>query len=57
MVVLQAVTIIVSAILSTATVWTLAEIVNGLMMIPNLIVLLFQAQELKRLTKEYRAGV
>ncbi len=57
MVVLQAVTIIVSAILSTATVWTLAEIVNGLMMIPNLIVLLFQARELKRLTKEYRAGV
>lgn len=54
--IMQAVLIIVSAILSTSTVWMLAETVNGLMMIPNLIVLAYQAPELKRLTEEYKKG-
>ena len=37
---LQTVTVIVSAVLQSDTVWLMAEIVNGLMAIPNLIALL-----------------
>ncbi|MBQ3251767.1 MAG: sodium:alanine symporter family protein [Oscillospiraceae bacterium] len=38
-VLLQAVTVALSAVLNTSTLWLLAEILNGLMAIPNLIVL------------------
>ena len=41
---------IVGSLLKTGTVWKLAETVNGLMAIPNLIVLAYLAPELKRLT-------
>lgn len=50
---LQTATILVGAILNTATVWVLAEIVNGLMAIPNLIALLYLSPELCRLLREY----
>ena len=47
---LQGVVVIVSSLLGTGTVWRLAETVNGLMAIPNLMVLAYLAPELKRLT-------
>ena len=50
---LQAVTVVVSALLETGTVWTLSEIFNGLMAIPNLIALGALSPELIRLTKEF----
>lgn len=50
---LQAGTVVVSAALSTGTVWRIAEIVNGLMAIPNLIALAVCSPELRRLTIQY----
>lgn len=50
---LQAVTVILGAVLSTGTVWRLSEIVNGLMAIPNLIALAALSPELCRLIIEY----
>ena len=52
-IVMQIITVMLSAVLKTGTVWLLAETVNGLMAIPNLIALLFLAPELHRLTREY----
>ncbi len=52
--VLQAVSVILGAVLSTGTVWTLSETANGLMAVPNLIILLYLSPELVRLTKEYK---
>ena len=51
---LQAVTVVLGAVLETKTVWLLSETVNGLMAIPNLIALALLSPELFRLTKEYR---
>ncbi len=51
---LQAGTVILGAVLSTGTVWLLAEIVNGLMAIPNLIALAVLCPELCRLLIDYR---
>ena len=51
---LQAVAVVVGAVLDTKIVWALAETVNGLMAIPNLIVLAVLSPELIRLVKEYR---
>ena len=50
----QLVMVIVAAVLKTDTVWLIAEIVNGLMAIPNLIALVCLCPELTRLTNEYR---
>lgn len=55
--VLQGVVVLVSACAGTGTVWLLAETVNGLMAIPNLIVLTILALELVRLVREYKEGV
>ena len=49
----QATIVVISAILGTGTIWMLAETVNGLMAIPNLVVLAYLAPELKRLAAEY----
>lgn len=49
----QIVVVILSACLSTGVVWTVAEIVNGLMIIPNLIALIFLSHELIKLTDDY----
>lgn len=46
---LQGITAVISALLGTGTVWLLAETVNGLMAIPNLIVLAFLAPQLHKL--------
>ena len=51
---LQAITVILGAVLSTGTVWLLAEIINGLMAIPNLLALAVLSPELCRLIIDYR---
>jgi len=53
-VLLQAVTVVLGAVLNTGTVWLLSETVNGLMAVPNLIALAVLSPELIRLTKEYK---
>jgi len=53
-VVLQAVTVVLGAVLKTGTVWLMSETVNGLMAIPNLIALACLSPELLRLTNEYK---
>ena len=52
--VLQGITVVLGAILKTDTVWLMAEIVNGLMSIPNLIALTVLSPELSRLIIDYR---
>ena len=52
--ILQAASVILGAVLSTGTVWTLSETANGLMAIPNLIVLIYLSPELVRLIHEYK---
>ena len=52
-VLLQGVTVIVGAVLGTGTIWMLAETVNGLMAIPNLIALFYLAPEFAALSDEY----
>ena len=49
----QAIMAIVSAVMRTETVWMLAETVNGLMAIPNLIVLAYLAPQLKKSVQQY----
>ena len=53
-VLLQAVTVVIGAVLKTQTVWLLSETVNGLMAIPNLIALLALTPAVVRLTREYK---
>lgn len=53
---LQGGTVILAAMLKTGTVWLLAEIVNGLMAIPNLIALGRLTPELLNLLKTYPGG-
>lgn len=51
---LQVMTVLAGALLKTGTVWLLAETVNGLMAIPNLIALLGLCPEFMKLIKEYK---
>lgn len=55
-VMLQAVGVILGAVLRTGTVWILSETVNGLMAIPNLIVLIWNGSLLADITKKYKNG-
>ena len=50
---LQAVTVILGGVLSTGIVWRMAEIINGLMAVPNLIALAVLSPELCRLIIDY----
>lgn len=52
----QTAAVVLAAVMKTETVWQLAETVNGLMAIPNLIALLWLSPELRHLTKEYIHG-
>ena len=52
----QTAAVVLAAVMKTETVWQLAETVNGLMAIPNLIALLRLSPELRRLTKDYIHG-
>jgi len=49
----QCAAVVLGAVLKTGTVWMMSEIVNGLMAIPNLIMLISLSPELVRLTREY----
>ena len=51
---LQAGSVVIGAVLSTGTVWSLSETANGLMAIPNLIILTYLSPELFRLINEYK---
>ena len=51
---LQSMMVVLAAVMQTGTLWSLAETVNGLMAIPNLIVLAALSPELRRLTCEYK---
>ena len=53
---LQAITVVLSAMLNTSTIWLLCDTVNGLMAIPNLIALVLLADQLKHLTIDYKSG-
>lgn len=50
---LQTGTVLLGAVLSTGVVWIFAEIVNGLMAIPNLIALISLSPELQQLVRNY----
>ena len=52
--ILQAAVVIISAFLKTETVWLLAEIMNGLMALPNLIALLALSPVLFHLINDYK---
>ena len=52
-VLLQAVTVVLGAVLKTGTIWLLSETVNGLMAIPNLLALGYLSPELCRLAKNF----
>ncbi len=52
--ILQAGSVVLGAVLSTGTVWAMSETANGLMAIPNLIVLIYLSPELVRLIKDYK---
>lgn len=47
---LQTVMVLISAVLETGMIWSLAELVNGLMAIPNLIALVALSPKLRQLT-------
>ena len=51
---MQTIAVVIGAVLRTETVWLLAELLNGLMAVPNLIALAALTPELVRLTKEYK---
>ena len=50
----QAAAVLLGAVLDTGVIWSLAEAVNGLMAIPNLIILAASGDELRRLTVDYK---
>ena len=51
---MQIFVVLFSVIAKTPLVWTLSEILNGLMAIPNLIMLLYFSREFIQMTKAYR---
>jgi AGCS family alanine or glycine:cation symporter len=54
--VLQALSVVLGSVLSTGTVWAMSETANGLMAIPNLIILIYFCPEVSKLTAEYKTG-
>lgn len=53
---IQAVTVIIGAVMNTGTVWLLSETVNGLMAVPNLIALAWLSPEFIKLTRQYKGN-
>ena len=51
---LQVAMVVLSAVLQTSVIWSLAELVNGLMAIPNLIALVALSPKLRELTCHYK---
>jgi len=54
-VICQTVGVIVGSVMNTSLVWTLSEILNGLMAIPNLIALIYLSSEFTTIVKGYRS--
>lgn len=54
---LQSAMVVISAVMQTETVWLFAEIVNGLMAIPNLIALTYLSPVLFALTASFKKGI
>ena len=54
-IILQGIFVVIGAVMRTGTVWLMADIVNGLMAIPNLIALGYLSPELVKCIKNYRA--
>ena len=52
-VILQAATVVLGAVLETETIWLLADTVNGLMSIPNLIAIVCLLPVVKGLMRDY----
>ena len=52
--ILQTVMVVISAVLETGFVWSLAELVNGLMVIPNLIALVILSPKLREQIRSYK---
>ena len=52
-VILQAGSVVLGSVIGTGTVWSLSETANGLMAIPNLLILISLSPELVRLVNEY----
>lgn len=50
----QAIAVVISSVMNTGTVWMIAETVNGMMSIPNLIALLALSGTFTALVKDYR---
>jgi len=53
---LQAASVLLGAVLNTGTVWAMSETANGLMAVPNLIILIYFCPEVARLVAEYKTG-
>lgn len=51
--ILQGGTVLLGLYLKTQTVWSLAEIFNGLMAVPNLLAVLMLSREVRRLTRQW----
>ena len=51
---MQTAMVALSAVLETGVIWSLAELINGLMAIPNLIALVFLSPKLRKLTVQYK---
>ena len=52
---IQIIVVIIGAVLDTGVIWSLAETLNGLMAVPNLIALVLLSPTLSCLTKEYKS--
>lgn len=50
----QIAAVLLGAVLDTGVIWSLAETINGLMAVPNLITLVLLSGSLRNLTKEYK---
>ena len=50
----QTAMVVISAVLETGFIWSLAELVNGLMAIPNLIALVILSPRLREVTHQYK---
>ena len=50
---LQTAVVLLGAVMNTSVVWKMAEVFNGLMAIPNLLVLLLLSPVLKSVTNSY----
>ena len=54
-VIIQGISVVLGSVIGTGIVWSLSETANGLMAIPNLLILISLTPELVRLVKEYKS--